>query len=511
MRGLAARGEHVDRGAHRVGIGVVGVVDHHRARRGATRDREAPGARRGTPRGRGAIDASATPAASAAAAAASALRAIVQAGHRERDRRLPCRAWRPAASTPVGRRAQPRPAPRHLRRVPKSTTRAPRARGRVAPHARVRVVGVDHRDAARRQRADRVGVLGGDLGDALHEFLVLALRVVDDARSSAARCAASSRRLAADGSCRARSRPRDAPRAAASSVSGRPIALLRLPLRGEHRAGAVTRAQDRGDHLLHRRLAVAADDDDHAAASKRARQCAASRPSAASGSATATRSPASAAPRDRPRPARPRRRARSAAATKSWPSKRSPRERDEQVARRERARVGRDAREAHVAADDAAAARRGAAVAVSIMRPLHARERGGARRAASENGVRTPSRLLVVLVALARDQHDVARARRGDRCAIALRGRARAPAPVAGVAHPLDDRVRDRRGILAARIVAGDDDAVGERAPRSRPSRGRLPGSRSPPQPNTQTSRRRRRPPAAARASTFSSASGVCA
>ena len=49
-------------------------------------------------------------------------------------------------------------------------------------------------------------------------------------------------------------------------------------------------------------------------------------------------------------------------------------------------------------------------------------------------------------------------------------------------------RARIAAGDFAARIVVGDDDAVGEAGARSRPSSGRLPRSRSPPQPNTTTS-----------------------
>ena len=121
--------------------------------------------------------------------------------------------------------------------------------------------------------------------------------------------------------------------------------------------------------------------------------------------------------------------------------------------------------------------------------------------------------LLVRLVALAGDQHDVAGFRAS---AIAPRDRRAAieldrPAAIGRLANAPDDGARDRRRILAARIVAGDDDAVGERAPRCAPICGRLPGSRSPPQPNTQTSS----PPSAtagrSASSTFSSASGVCA
>ncbi len=48
-----------------------------------------------------------------------------------------------------------------------------------------------------------------------------------------------------------------------SSVSGRPISLLRLPGGGEHAIGAEVFAQARGDHFLDRRLAVGAGHRDH--------------------------------------------------------------------------------------------------------------------------------------------------------------------------------------------------------------------------------------------------------
>ncbi len=73
-------------------------------------------------------------------------------------------------------------------------------------------------------------------------------------------------------------------------------------------------------------------------------------------------------------------------------------------------------------------------------------------------------RILIVLVALAGDQHDVARLRAADSGvdrggAVEVDG----PAAVAGVANAADDRARDCRRVLGARVVAGDDDAVGER------------------------------------------------
>ncbi len=58
------------------------------------------------------------------------------------------------------------------------------------------VIGVDHRDATRNERADQLGVLGGNVGDTHHEFLVLALRIVDE-RDRRPRDRRERRRLAA--------------------------------------------------------------------------------------------------------------------------------------------------------------------------------------------------------------------------------------------------------------------------------------------------------------------------
>ncbi len=67
---------------------------------------------------------------------------------------------------------------------------------RIAPHVDERIVGVDHRDPAGGQRADQVCVLRGDVADGAHEFLVLALRIVDE-RDGRLRDRRELRRLAA--------------------------------------------------------------------------------------------------------------------------------------------------------------------------------------------------------------------------------------------------------------------------------------------------------------------------
>ena len=135
--------------------------------------------------------------------------------------------------------------------------------------------------------------------DAGHEFLVLALRVVDqrDRRRGDRAPAARSR---PDGSCRARPRRRGAACSSwrrRSRVSGTPMWLFRLPAVAKA-AVAEAGAQDRGDHLRHRGLAVAAGDgDQRQRRSARARR----RPAAAAPTSVSATcrpgSPASARPR----------------------------------------------------------------------------------------------------------------------------------------------------------------------------------------------------------------------
>ena len=128
----------------------------------------------------------------------------------------------------------------------------------VAPHLRMRIVGVDHRRPARWKRTDGVGVLGGDLVDRAHEFLVLALRIGDHADR----------------------RPRDRGELAGLAAMVHPDLEHGEPLRiaqAQHRerqadrvveiargrgdrVGTGARPEHRRDHLLGRRLAVAADD-----------------------------------------------------------------------------------------------------------------------------------------------------------------------------------------------------------------------------------------------------------
>ena len=194
-----------------------------------------------------------------------------------------------------------------------------------APVAREFVVGVDHRDAAGTQRIEHRGVLARDLGDVLHEFLVLALRVVDE-RDGRARDRGEAGGLArmvhaqldhrrAVGLAQIEQRQRQAD------------VVVEIALGREHLRVAEVRAQDRRDHLLHRGLAVGAGDRDRAecrsdapvrrqaaqarAACRRRRAAAGARASAVDFDSSSTM--AAAAPRS------------LAASRKRCPSKRSPR------------------------------------------------------------------------------------------------------------------------------------------------------------------------------------------
>ena len=99
---------------------------------------------------------------------------------------------------------------------------------RVAPDLDVRIVGVDDGDAARRQRADQIGMFGRHLAYGAHELLVFPLRVVDHGDlvgcAIAAQFAVSPRWFIPSSTTAARCTSRSA-----RSVSGSPTALLRLP------------------------------------------------------------------------------------------------------------------------------------------------------------------------------------------------------------------------------------------------------------------------------------------
>ena len=134
-------------------------------------------------------------------------------------------------------------------------------------------------------------------------------------------------------------------------------------------------------------------------------------------------------------------------------------ERDEQLAAPERARVGGDAGEARIGAREAPA--RGCG---DVGEPRPSRAHRPRARAALAVVERWPLAAddLVVLVALARDQHDVARRRPRQRPRRSPRARSRSTRARARLAHALEDHRDDARRVLGARVVVGDDDAIGE-------------------------------------------------
>ena len=254
--------QHRDGGAHRIGIGVVGIVDDGAPRRPAfTCSRPATARNAASPSRR---PPALAPARSAAAAAAERIRRVVPSRHAAARRStLPCGVASsrtlPQTSCDSARSPPPAPARPNSRTddaSPSALRRATTSRQKDAKSSSALMTATPR---TRQAQSNQRGVLGGDVGDALHELLVLALRVVDDADRRAAR----SQRASAvspgwfmpismtAARCSARSR---------SSVSGRPMSLLRLPRVASTLRRAEMRAQDRRDHLLDRRLAVAADD-----------------------------------------------------------------------------------------------------------------------------------------------------------------------------------------------------------------------------------------------------------
>ena len=201
-RGPRPPPELVDGRAHRIGIGVVGVVDQRgAARRG---ERCEPFRTGRNVSSAGATAASGTPNATAAVDAASELEAL----------------WRPArramVTSPAGVAARERLAVPGVQR-PRTTAGSrcefdgpydPRVRAPRSAGIDVRIVGIDDRDALLRQRADQLGLFGRDLVYDPHELVVGPLRVGDDRDLGArSRRAARSRR---DDWSRARPRRRDA-------------------------------------------------------------------------------------------------------------------------------------------------------------------------------------------------------------------------------------------------------------------------------------------------------------
>ena len=275
--------------------------------------------------------------------------------------------------------------------------------------------------------------------------------------------------------------------------------------------GPALRAERGAQHLLGRGLADRAGDGDDAAAEPRARRAAQGverRPARRARSAAARPAPRPRAMRDTSAAAAP---AASASATKSWPSR------------------------ASVSATNRSP---GARVRVSIDTPLAAQSRGPRRRwpppprRGSRAGRGRASSCASPSSAATR--RSPARRRRRDSTSSPIVWPVSWPLPAISSASPgcsASTARQDRLGAvadlvragaaaarIAARIAAGSSRArvvVGDEQPRRRasaaaaPISGRLPGSRSPPAPNTTT----RRPMTCGRsaASAVASASGVWA
>ena len=154
QRGPGSAGQHVDRGAHRVGVGVVGVVDQRDARAAPRAAREL----------RAALD---------RRERLEPARDRARAGSRRRARRPPRRArcctlcaagdaqLQRATRRPASAASAPSASPsphrrgRHVgRAVAARSVSIGRRPGERVPDRRVRVVGREHRRAGRAQRLD---------------------------------------------------------------------------------------------------------------------------------------------------------------------------------------------------------------------------------------------------------------------------------------------------------------------------------------------------------------------
>ena len=197
-------------------------------------------------------------------------------------------------------------------------------------------------------------------------------------------------------------------------------------------------------------------------------------------------------------------------------------QRDEQLPRRDRARVGREAVRSRGWRCLAAAGRRRppplrrrSAPAARVDRPSRqpARSRDRRRASASRDTTHVVERELAVadhlrlLVSLARDDHQVAGPREIDRARDGLAADRRWPAPRArAVSRDVPDPCARRRGMprrTSSMIAAGSSlrglsevtTTTSLMRPATAPISGRLVRSRSPPQPNTVMSRPRRQRP----------------
>ena len=249
--GRRAGGEHVDRRAHRIGVRVVAVVDHRGAACGFL---DLQPARVRTKRAQALRDGFRFDADSKRAGCSGKRVAhVVQAGDRER------RVGR------AGRRAEADLARQPIEPVAAGDRAAAQAEVELAACARaaaekvsVRVVRIDHRDAFVAQSVVDRGVLGRDVLDRAHELEVLALRVVDQ-RHRRARDLGEVRDLAPVVHAELDRAPA-VRMAQAEQRERQPDVVVQVAARGQH--GFFTRMlpEDRRQHLLDRGLAVRAGD-----------------------------------------------------------------------------------------------------------------------------------------------------------------------------------------------------------------------------------------------------------
>ena len=172
------RGQRLDGGAHRIGVGVVGVVDQrHRLRADAGVAAPLRTARHRAECLQAAADGIKRAAGGERAAGGRERVAhVVPAGHVQAERDAAggrVQHQRPAVAAPLGVAADVGVA---LQREGQRRARA----GQAAPQRRMVVVGREHGHPGRPERFDHGAVLARHRGDAVHEFLVLALRVVDE-------------------------------------------------------------------------------------------------------------------------------------------------------------------------------------------------------------------------------------------------------------------------------------------------------------------------------------------
>ncbi len=129
----------------------------------------------------------------------------------------------------------------------------------ITPDIDIRIIGIDHGNAVTRQREDGVRMLGRNVGDAAHELLVLALRVVDDRdrrRGQRRKLAGLAAVVHSDLD------DRDAMGVAQTKERERqPDRIVEVAARRVHRIAAEMGGERGRRHFLHRRLAVAADND----------------------------------------------------------------------------------------------------------------------------------------------------------------------------------------------------------------------------------------------------------